>query len=145
MNSYENAVALGWIMIIIGFFGALVSNYNFYTIFLLPIFLLIILCGMIVWYYAVKGRKNKPAKIWSAPQTLSEMGGIVAVGNIILWLVIMALRIIITADSTGSWVFAFAFLAFTLFIYIIFGVFYIVLGMKIKKANENAEKEMNLV
>ncbi|MDR2944597.1 MAG: hypothetical protein LBU81_05920 [Methanosarcinales archaeon] len=144
MNSYEMTVAFGWIIILIGFFGALLSNYDFATsIYLLPIFLFIILCGMIVWYYAVKGREDEPAKTWSDPQTLQEIIGMVTVGNIVLWAIIWLLKIIILNEDIGDlWFFALLFFAFLLFMYVIFSMFYIIIGLKIKKVNEK-KKELN--
>lgn len=145
MNSYEAVVTFGWMMIIIGFFGAILSNYDFYTIFLLPIFLLIILCGMIVWYYAIKGRKTDQKRIWSEPKTLQEMTGLVTVGNIVMWAVVYGVKIIASNGSPGPLWVAALFLLFTLFVYIVFGTLYIIIGLKIKKENDKIEENLKLV
>lgn len=142
MNSYEMTIILGWAIIGIGFIGALFSNYNFYTIMMLPIFLLIMLIGIIVWYFAVKERKDRTEKRWTNPKTLQRFTIIAAIGSCILSFLTWALKAILIEDIGGPLTIALVFFPILFLVHLIFGLIYTIIGLKIKKANTAIENEI---
>ena len=141
MKAYDLAIVFGWIAIIIGFLGALTSSViqeiEYFTCYA---FLLIILCGVITWFFAFKGGKFQSVQKWSDPKILCKVINVVVIGNLVLWMLIrgyFAVQKIIAEEAWGTQALLNEVVLWLLISlpHIIIGTICIILSTKIEKNN----------
>jgi hypothetical protein len=141
MKAYDLAVAFGWIAIIIGFLGALMSSIiqeiNYVTCYA---FLVIILCGVVAWFFAFKGGKFQSVQKWSDPKILCKIINIVVIGNLGLWMIIRGYYTLLEIIEDNLWGMEVLLNEVVLWLlislpHIIIGTICIILSTKIEKNN----------
>ncbi|MDL2261436.1 hypothetical protein LJC08_04300 [Methanimicrococcus sp. OttesenSCG-928-J09] len=93
MNMYKLTITLGWILVSFALIGTLVSCFlEMLHMIILPVMLLILLLGFVLWWFAVKSEKEMSTQMkgWMNPNVFQKIILWTIAANILFWFVHLA-------------------------------------------------------